>query len=62
MKLKIRANDNSILESNNISIQLDQETKTKLTIITHSKKLSELEKYLDEITLKKLTIEIVYDE
>jgi len=61
-KIKIRANDKLILETYNGSIFHKKETQS-LEISTKSKDLKKLDEYLAKpMTLKKLTIEVLYDE
>lgn len=61
-KIKIRANDHHILETYNGSI-FHKEKEQVLEISTKSKDLKKLDEYLAKpMTLKKLTIEILYDE
>lgn len=62
MKLKVRVNDQLILESNNVSVQLDTDAKQKLVIFTRSKDLEKLREYVDNMTTKKLVLEVLYDE
>lgn len=62
MKLKVRVNDQPILESYNVSVQLDDTEHPKLIISTQSKDLKKLREYVDNMTPKKLILEIIYDD